>query len=36
MTKYIRELFDLPTKVKKGDFALNLATGVSEAMQVKP
>lgn len=31
MAKYIRELLDLPTRVNKGDFVLNLAAGVAES-----
>ena len=30
MSKYIRELIDLPTQVNKGDFVLNLSAGVKQ------
>jgi hypothetical protein len=31
VTKYIKDIFDLPTQVNKGDFVLNLAAGVSQS-----
>ncbi len=31
MTRYIRDLLELPTQVNKGDFVLNLAAGVTDA-----
>ncbi|MDE8345040.1 MAG: phage resistance protein [Acidocella sp.] len=34
MTRYIRDLLELPTQVNKGDFVLNLAAGVTGANAV--